>query len=164
MLAKRYSIMNFYVKGSSVTPQTNHGISSLVKRHLSGNMSQEASALFTHWLFESETEVLLEGSSDLDHAGLETFYLWLQDIPSIPSAKFNEVGLNNTCTVVTFVASDRIVAINNYIRRNRINVFEAGFESNIPFARLLMEDETALDFSSSEIAVAAKISCLKLLS
>lgn len=70
-------------------------------------MSDEARALLTEWSTQSEVEVVLKGGTDEE---LEALFSALQKIDSIPSAKFNEPDLRNSCTIVTFVASERIVS------------------------------------------------------
>jgi hypothetical protein len=117
MKSKRYSIVNFYIRGSNVTPQVCHGLNRLWENK--ATMTPEANSLFSEWVNDSETEVILQGGR---HKDLEELYLALSSITSIPSAKFNEGqdDLCGACTVVTFVASDRIVAGGEYLRSNRI--------------------------------------------
>lgn len=115
---KRYNILNMYIQGSNVSPQVSHGLNNLWK--LRNFMSPEAKHLFDTWAYDHEVEINLQGGY---HTALEELYENLQAIPEIPSAKFNESqeALCGACTVVTFVASERIVAINNYIRANRVS-------------------------------------------
>lgn len=119
---KRYNIINMYIRGSNVSPQVSHGLNNLWKSR--DDMTRDAKALFDNWANHSQTEINLQGGS---HADMEALYDALQKIPNIPSAKFNESqeALCGACTVVTFVNSERIVAINDYIRNNRIPHGEA---------------------------------------
>lgn len=114
---KRYNIINMYIRGSNVSPQVSHGLNNLWKSR--DDMTRDAKALFDNWANHSQTEINLQGGS---HADLEALYDALQKIPNIPSAKFNEsqAALCGACTVVTFVNSERIVAINDYIRLEKI--------------------------------------------
>lgn len=120
---KRYTIFNFYIRGSNQSPQACHALNNLWKQL--PDMREDARSLFLEWANESETEVMLQGGDDKD---LEALYDAMSKIDSIPSAKFNEEALRDVCTVVTFVASQRIVIANNHIRNNRISPFNAAKE------------------------------------
>ncbi len=116
---RRYTIFNLYIRGSNQSPQATHALMELVKKRDSGAMTQEAKDLFNHWANKAMVEIMLQGGY---HADLEKLYEALSKIPSLPSAKFNESveALNGACTVVTFVANDRIAAAGHYVRMNRI--------------------------------------------
>lgn len=156
MKSKRYSIMNTYIRGSNVTPQVCHGLNRLWAGK--DTMSPEANALFTEWVNNSEVEIVLQGGK---HKELEDLYTSLKDIPSIPSAKFNEGGdeLCFSCTVVTFVASDRIVAAGDYLRSHRASPATA-FDV-LEKASIVLNEET-ITLTASEIYVACNIAFLSL--
>lgn len=120
MYSKRYSIFNKHIGGSNQLPQGFHGLNSLLSPK--NKMSDEARALLTEWSTQSEVEVVLKGGTDEE---LEALFSALQEIDSIPSAKFNEPDLRNSCTIVTFVASERIVAGGILLRGNRVSSFDA---------------------------------------
>lgn len=113
MNERRYTIFNLYIRGSNTSPQACHGFMELVKAI--PNMTPEASELYHQWANNSMIEIMLQGGY---HAELEKLAVTLAGMPEIPSAKFNESieALNGACTVVTFVASDRIVSGINYCR------------------------------------------------
>lgn len=156
MNQKRYTLLNSHIGGGSLFSQSSHVLSNLWKQMYKGSMSAEAVKNMEKWAFESEIEVFLVGGK---HRDLENMYEMLQKIPEIPSTKFNESieDLNGACTSVSFVASDRIVAINDYIRFNMLtpaNAFnemmkktavEIGLTDNAP----LREEEV---FVASKIA------------
>jgi len=159
---KRYNIINMYIQGSNVSPQVSHGLNNLWKSL--DQMSLDAKSLFLHWAHSSEVEINLQGGS---HKDLEALYASLKDIQDIPSAKFNESqdALCGACTVVTFVASERIVAINNYIRYNRVKKKDFYKLRSLTFRELeipVMDDEMdkSAEISDSEINVATYISRL----
>lgn len=158
MKSKRYSILNFYIRGSNVTPQVCHGLNRLWANK--EEMTTEAKELFSNWASESEVEVILQGGN---HKDLEELYLALSSIPFIPSAKFNEGqdDLCGTCTVVTFVASDRIVVAGGILRGKNIAPVDA-------FDYLMnnkIEVNTALvSLGSFEAFVASKVAYLPLVS
>jgi peptidyl-tRNA hydrolase len=156
MKSKRYSILNFYIRGSNVTPQVCHGLNRLWANK--ATMTPAADALFSEWVDTSETEVILQGGN---HKDLEELYLALSSINTLPSAKFNEGqdDLCGSCTVVTFVASDRIVAAGDYLRSNRITPAEA-FDVLTKTSILLNEQTIVLN--SFEAFVASKIAYLPL--
>lgn len=116
---RRYTIFNLYIRGSNQSPQATHALMELIKKRDNDAMTQEAKDLLNHWANKSMVEIMLQGGY---HADLEKMYEALSKIPSLPSAKFNESveALNGACTVVTFVANDRIAAAGHYIRQNRI--------------------------------------------
>lgn len=116
---KRYTIFNFYVRGSNQSPQAAHGLNNLWKKSLT-HKDKVAVDLFYEWANNHEIEIMLQGGEDED---LENLYTALSGIEGVLSAKFNEVGLRNACTVVTFVASEAIVAGVNYVRGNRLNPY-----------------------------------------
>lgn len=156
MKSKRYSILNFYIRGSNVTPQVCHGLNRLWANK--ATMSPTADALFSEWVATSETEVILQGGN---HKDLEELYVALSSIHSLPSAKFNE-GLDDlcgVCTVVTFVASDRIVVAGDYLRNHRIPPVDA-FDTLLTTSLSL--DEQPIILNSFEAFVASKIAYLPL--
>lgn len=160
---KRYTIFNLYIRGSNQLPQSTHGINNLWKKERNGEFSPIASKLFLDWAFKSEVEVMLQGGY---HEDLEALHETLTKMTDIPSAKFNESmqALNGACTLVTFVASERVVAVNNHIRSNRFtpaNVVEKLRGQNVPFG-----DSAKGTFvpTEDEIFVASKVSFLPLAS
>lgn len=116
---RRYTIFNLYIRGSNQSPQATHALNNLYKNRDKGLMSPEAVDLFNHWANNCEVEIMLQGGY---HKDLEKMYEALSRITALPCAKFNESmeALNGACTVVTFVANDRIAAAGHYIRQNRI--------------------------------------------
>lgn len=156
MKSKRYSILNFYIRGSNVTSQACHGLNRLWANKTA--MTSEADTLFTEWVESSEVEIILQGGK---HKDMEELYLALSSIPSIPSAKFNEGedDLCGACTVVTFVASDRIVAAGDYLRSNRITPVDA-FDV-LTKTPIIMNEKTIL-MNAYEAFVASKIAFLPL--
>lgn len=160
-MSKRYTIFSLYMQGSNQSPQACHGINNLWKNHSSGVFSKEASALFFDWAYNSEVEIMLQGGY---HADLEKLYEALQKIEDIPSAKFNEsIEANNgACSLVTFVASARIVAANDFIRNNRLNPANAAERlgaGSIPYGK---DEEITL--TQEEIFVASRVAFLRLAS
>lgn len=115
---KRYTIFNLYIRGSNQAPQACHGLAALVKN--APLMSKEAKALLDSWLENSMIEVMLQGQM---HDQMEELYAALAGIPELPVAKFNESkeALMGACTVVTFVANERIVGGINYARFNGLH-------------------------------------------
>lgn len=116
-MQRRYTIFNLYIRGSNQSPQSCHALNNLWKSR--EQMTPKAKALFDDWAHNSEIEIMLQGGY---HNELESIYDSLSKIKEVPSAKFNESveALNGACTVVTFVASDRIVAANTFVRKNRL--------------------------------------------
>lgn len=114
-MIRRYTIYNFYVRGSNQAPQACHALSNLYKSY--SQMTEVAKNLFDDWSFNHETEIMLQGG---DNTYLEELYTKLQNIKDIPSAKFNESekALKGVCTVVTFVANKKIAIANEYVRKN----------------------------------------------
>lgn len=159
--SKRYTVLNFYIRGSSQIPQSNHGASNLWKKFVSKEFCQQANKLFDNWAFKAETEVVLQGGDD---EAMEKLFAELDAIKHLPSAKFNEPGLRGTCTVVTFVADERIVSGNNHVRNNRLtpaNVVES-------LKGVLVEHVDAYKepfvLTDDEIAVISKIAFMPLAS
>jgi len=159
--SKRYTVLNFYIRGSSQIPQSNHGGSNLWKKFVSKEFCQQANELFDNWAFKAETEVVLQGGND---EAMEKLFAELDMIKHLPSAKFNEPGLRGTCTVVTFVADERIVSGNNHVRNNRLtpaNVVES-------LKGVLVEHVDAYKepfvLTDDEIAVISKIAFMPLAS
>jgi len=156
MIAKRYSIFNMYVGGSNILPQGFHGLNSLWSNK--DSMTPKAQKLFEHWAKESEVEVVLKGG---DHDKLEALYRALSKIPEIPSAKFNEPGMNECCTIVTFVASDKIVSAGLELRNKHILPHEA--ESYLLASAIIMPTGNMM-LTADEIFVASYIAYLPLVS
>lgn len=156
MIAKRYSIFNMYVGGSNILPQGFHGLNRLWSTK--DFMTPESQQLFDHWAKESEVEVVLKGG---DHDKLEALYLALSKIPEIPSAKFNEPGMNQCCTIVTFVATDKIVCAGFELRNKRILFDDA--ESYLLKNAISMPTGNIM-LTSEEIFVASNIAYLPLVS
>lgn len=154
MIAKRYTIFNKHIGGSNRLPQGFHGLNSL---HANVPlMSDEAKKLMALWC-ETQTEVVLMGGSDEQ---LEALAAALSKISYLPSAKFNEADLRNSCTVVTFVASDRIVAGGLALRGYDIPPFKAEeFLKNNPIE--IGEGET-IQLTDDEIFVVANVAYLRL--
>lgn len=119
-MMRRYTIFNLYIRGSNQSPQACHALDGLYDKRDNGEMSAEAVSLFKHWSKNSKVEIMLQGGY---HKDLEDLYTALSKITSLPSAKFNESmeALNGACTVVTFVANDRIAAGGHYVRMNRVS-------------------------------------------
>lgn len=159
--SKRYTIMNFYVRGSNQVPQYGHGLNNLWKKAWAKEFSKEANDLFVDWAFKGETEVFLQGGDD---EAMEKLFAELDAIKHLPSAKFNEPGLRGTCTVVTFVADERIVSGNNYVRNNRLtpaNVVESLKDVLVDHVDAYKEPFVLTD---DEIAVISKIAFMPLAS
>jgi len=158
MKSKRYSILNFYIRGSNVTPQVCHGLNRLWANK--ADMTPEAKSLFSNWVTESEVEVILQGGN---HKDLEELYLALSSIPFIPSAKFNEGqdDLCGVCTVVTFVASDRIVAAGGVLRSKNIAPADA---FDYLMGNKIEVFEEWVSVNKFEAFVASKIAYLSLVS
>lgn len=160
---KRYTIFNLYIRGGNQSPQACHALNNLWKKNEHNEFSPEAKDLFFAWAFNSEVEIMLQGGYHID---LENLYSALSRITDIPSAKFNESveALNGACTVVTFVATERMVALNNYIRANKYTPANAIVKVtgvDVPFS-----DTTKGTFvpTADEIFVASKVSFLSLAS
>lgn len=156
MKSKRYSIMNFYIRGSNVTPQVCHALNRLWSGR--SKMTVEAQALFAEWDETSETEVILQGGK---HKELEDFYTALSAIKNVPSAKFNEGqdDLCGVCTVVTFIASERVVAAGEYLRANRASPATA---ADILSTALIVINEETFQLTDDEIFLACNTAFLPL--
>lgn len=160
---KRYNIVNLYIQGSNVSPQVSHGLNNLWKARHSGGMTLKAQALFDDWAHNSEVEINLQGGY---HAHLEELYENLKALDDVPSAKFNESqeALAGACTVVTFVANERIVALNNYIRFQRVPERKFSELKNLSFSDLRLDSDDPLanaHVTDAEIFVASYISRLR---
>jgi hypothetical protein len=159
---KRYTIFSLYMQGSNQSPQACHGLNVLWRKFVNGEMSSQAAELFKQWT-NVEVEIMLQGGY---HKDLEDLYVELSKIPAIPSAKFNEsIEANNgACSLVTFVADSRIVAINNHIRMNRLTPANA-FDSIIGKEVVMIKEDgekTSFIPTESEVFVASKIAFLTL--
>lgn len=153
MIAKRYTIFNKHIGGSNRLPQGFHGLNRL--HSTKANMSPEAQALFAKWE-KSETEVVLIGGNDEQ---LEALAAALANITELPSAKFNEADLRDSCTVVTFVATDRIVACGNEVRGMNVKPYE--IEDYLAKNTVRMP-EGRVQLTPDEIFVVANIAYLRL--
>lgn len=153
MIPKRYTIFNKHIGGSNRLPQGFHGLNRL--HSTKTKMSPEAQALFVEWE-KSETEVVLMGGNDEQ---LEALAAALANITELPSAKFNEADLRDSCTVVTFVATDRIVAGGNELRGMNVKPYEA--EDFLAKNTVRMQ-EGRVQLTPDEIFVVANIAYLRL--
>jgi len=154
MIAKRYTIFNKHIGGSNRLPQGFHGLNRLWSTK--PTMSPEAQALLDEWS-KTETEVVLMGGTDLE---LEALAQALGNISELPSAKFNEADLRDSCTVVTFVASDRIVSGGLELRGNNVKPFKA-----VDFLQtntVGMHDGSRVQLTDDEIFVVVNIAFLRL--
>lgn len=154
MSAKRYTIFNKHIGGSNRLPQGFHGLNRL--HSTKDQMSQAAQNLLNEWS-KTETEVVLMGGTDSE---LEALAQALGNIPELPSAKFNEPDLRDSCTVVTFVATDRIVAGGLELRGNNVKSFKA-----VEFLKtntVGLPDGSRVHLTDDEIFVAVNIAFLRL--
>ena len=155
-----------YIQGSNVSPQVSHGLNNLWKNK--NEMSEDARALFEEWAYNSEVEINLQGGY---HSSLEELYDNIKGIKGIPSAKFNESqeALAGACTVVTFVADKRIVALNNYIRFQRVSSKKLHELKELTYGDLEIDGENtshslSAKVTDEEIFVAYYISRLRTIS
>lgn len=158
---KRYSVLSSYVGGSVQLPQYGHGTSNMWKKAYANEFSEKAKELFLDWAYKCEIEVVLKGGDD---EALEKLYESLSKIEEIPCAKFNEPGMRGMCTVVTFVANERIISGVNFVRENRLNprnVVETltGTEVNH-----INKEEKDFVLSDDEIFVVSQVAFLPLAS
>lgn len=154
MTAKRYTIFNKHIGGSNRLPQGFHGLNRL--HSTKDQMSQAAQNLLNEWS-KTETEVVLMGGTDSE---LEALAQALGNIPELPSAKFNEPDLRDSCTVVTFVATDRIVAGGLELRGNNVKPFKA-----VEFLKtntVGLSDGSRVHLTDDEIFVVSNIAFLRL--
>lgn len=122
---KRYTLINMHIGRGSMVSQANHALNELWKNFHTQKFTDKGNVLMNDWL-EEPIEVILNGGRHID---LEIFFDEVKKIKDIPCAKFNESmeDLMGACTAVTMIASDRIVAMNNYARFNSFtyaNAFE----------------------------------------
>lgn len=157
---RRYTIFNLYIRASNQSPQSCHALNNLWKARLT-DMSPGAQSMFDEWANNSEIEIMLQGGY---HNELEATYKALKNIPDLPCAKFNESveALNGACTVVTFVASPRIVGANKMVRENHWN--PANVVENLSNASKEVQLKYGLDYplTEDEIFVTSKIAFLPL--
>lgn len=153
MIPKRYTIFNKHIGGSNRLPQGFHGLNRLWSTK--DSMSPEAQLLLDEWR-KSETEVVLMGGNDEQ---LEALAAALANITELPSAKFNEADLRDSCTVVTFVATDRIVSGGNEVRGMNIKPYEV--EEHLTKNTVRMP-EGRVQLTPDEIFVVANIAYLRL--
>lgn len=116
--SKRYTLINNHIGRGSLLSQSNHALNELWRNFYEKKFTEEGNKLMLNWL-ENPIEVVVEGGV---HKQLEEFYKELQDFQGLAIGKFNESmdDLQGACTAVTFIATDRIVAMNNYLRFNNI--------------------------------------------
>lgn len=131
------------------------------KKAYANEFSEKAKELFLDWAYKCEIEVVLKGGDD---EALEKLYESLSKIEEIPCAKFNEPGMRGMCTVVTFVANERIISGVNFVRENRLNprnVVETltGTEVNH-----INKEEKDFVLSDDEIFVVSQVAFLPLAS
>ena len=155
VFSKRYTIFNKHVGGRNRLPQGFHALNRLWATK--DRMSEQAQMLLTQWASESEVEIVLEGGTDPE---LEALYLALSNIPDIPSAKFNEPDMRDSCMVVTFVATDRIVAGGSELRGRRIPPYEA--EAFLKENTVSMPDSSRVQLTDNEIFVVVNSAFLRL--
>lgn len=139
---KRYTLINKHIGRGSLFSQSNHALNELWLKFHKKEFSAGGIQLMEKWL-EEPIEVVLDGGRHID---LENFFSEVQKIQDIPAAKFNESmeDLMGACTSLTLVASERVVAMNNFARFNSFtyaNAFEKlkalsaeelGFTDGIP--------------------------------
>lgn len=156
---RRYTIFNLYIRGSNQAPQACHALDGLCEKRDDGKMNPEAVALFKHWQKKSKVEIMLQGGY---HKDLEELYSALIEIPALPCAKFNESmeALNGACTVVTFVANDRIAAGGHYIRQNRISPANVNSLLDVPVVEMGLE--AGPNLTEDEVFVISQIAFLPL--
>lgn len=155
MQSKRYTIFNKHVGGRNRMPQGFHALNRLwaTKEKMSGL----AQMRLTQWANESEVEVVLEGGTDPE---LEALFIALSNIKEIPAAKFNEPDMRDSCMVVTFVATDRIVAGGQELRGRRVPPYEA--VAYLKANTVGMPDDTRIQLTDDEIVVVQNIAYLRL--
>lgn len=159
--SKRYTIMNFYVRGSNQIPQYGHGLNNLWKKAYLNHFSPEAAELFIDWAYNGETEVFLQGGDD---DAMEKLFAELEGIKSIPSAKFNEPGMRGTCSVVTFVANERIISGINFARNNRLTPYNVEAELTGKEIDHVNPDESKFVLTDEEVFVVSKVAFMPLAS
>jgi hypothetical protein len=153
--SKRYTIFNKHVGGRNRMPQGFHALNRLWATK--DQMSETAQKLLMQWGTESEVEIVLEGGTDPE---LEALYFALSNITDIPSAKFNEPDMRGSCMVVTFVATDRIVAGGSELRGRRIAPYDA--ETFLKANTVGMPDGSRVQLSDDEIFVVVNSAFLRL--
>lgn len=116
---KRYTVYNFYIRGSNQTPQALHALMLLTRASHRTAMTNKAQALLIDWEDNHQTEVVLQGPQN---KGMIELHQLLKDAVDIPSSVFyeSEEALNGACTVLTLVASAAIVAAVDSLRFRRI--------------------------------------------
>jgi hypothetical protein len=170
-IMKRYTIFNFYCRAGNQSPQSCHALNNLWKQ-VDSSKDEVAVASFKDWAYNHETEIMLMGG---DHEAMESLYLALSNISGVLSSKFNEPGMRDTCAVVSFVASVRIVAGVNYVRNNRLNPANAqaelvktkfvDFNDTIVLSKLNDGEEVSTSFNlltQNEIFVISQVAFLPL--
>ena len=151
--SKRYTVLNFYIRGSSQIPQSNHGISNLWKKFFSKELCEQADELFNNWAFKAETE-----------EAMEQLFTELDAIKHLPSAKFNEPGLRGAGTVVTFVADERIISGINFARNNRLTPYNVEAELAGKEIDHVNPDESKFVLTDEEVFVVSKVAFMPLAS
>jgi hypothetical protein len=165
---KRYSILNRGVRGSYMFGQLSHGLNRLWRDANDRCWGDGALALFYDWATHSEVEVNLHGGT---HQELEALFSLIRQQTGVPVVKFNEPDLNDACTVISFVAPERWVKLNDYIRNRRLPahrwelVKSHLMTSSNKDLGPITEPVSMLDaypYSDEEIQIACQIACMPL--
>lgn len=119
-IPKQYTLFMHYLKEKCYPAQMMHVMEEMYESRDENRMSEEAKALWKKWRTESNFAITLNGGW---HAAMEDMYAMLQKIPEIPSAKFNESqeAMGGVCTIVMFVATEDMVALGDFARKNGIS-------------------------------------------
>lgn len=155
---KRYTIFNTYLRGSNQSPQATHALNNLWKASEKSS-DKEAIAAFKDWAYNHEVEIMLQGH---DHLAMEKLYTSLNNTSGILASKFNEPGNNFSCSCVSFVASERIVLANNFLRANRISPFNAKEKLSLALFVVVDDELTFRSLSQEEtLIISSDLSLLK---
>lgn len=155
---KRYTLINKHIGRGSLFSQSNHALNELWKKFHEKNFTEGGNKLMNKWL-EEPIEVVLDGGRHID---LENFFTEVQKIKDIPAAKFNESmdDLMGACTSLTIVASERVVAMNNFARFNAFTYADA-FEKLKALSAEQLGFADGVPPSESEAFVAWKLAFLE---
>lgn len=158
---RRYTLLNFYIRGSAQMPQAMHALSALNSKCLNGKMTEAEKALYMQWNGPDGVEVVLQGGEDGD---MEDLFNALSKIEGLPCAKFNESqrALKGVCTALTFVANEKIATLNQYVRFNRKSPADLAAWLKTPIDDVCKE--VGFDFSWEELFVVSEIAFLPLAS
>lgn len=159
--SKRYTIFNFYIRGSNQMPQGLHALNNFWKNIITNTFSKEATELWHEWAFNGETEITLQGGKNKE---MEDLFDSLSQISHIPAAKFNESedDAKGLCTVVSFVADERMISAMNHLRVNRISpaaAFSTLMENEIAH---IDPEKPAFTLTEDEALVASKVAFMPL--